>query len=193
MALWIFGPRWGITTPQAGMIGAVALMLPGIRVLTWERALASVRWNVIILFGVSLALANALEKSGAGTWLTDATLQVIDRPSPVTAVVLLAPLVMLIRVGFVNNLGMIAAGLPVAITLAKGWGLNPLWVGMVVVMTAGPWFLLPTQTPTGMITMGYEYYTMRDYMRSGVVASVVLLILTGLAAFFYWPLLGYNP
>lgn len=193
MALWIFGPRWGITTPQAGMIGAVALMLPGIRVLTWERALASVRWNVIILFGVSLALANALEKSGAGTWLTDATLQVIDRPSPVTAVVLLAPLVMLIRVGFVNNLGMIAAALPVAITLAKGWGLNPLWVGMVVVMTAGPGFLLPTQTPTGMITMGYEYYTMRDYMRSGVVASVVLLILTGLAAFFYWPLLGYNP
>ncbi|MGH8629249.1 MAG: SLC13 family permease, partial [Burkholderiales bacterium] len=35
MALWILGPRWGITTPQAGMIGAVALMLPGLRVLTW--------------------------------------------------------------------------------------------------------------------------------------------------------------
>jgi anion transporter len=193
MALWILGPRWGITTPQAGMIGAVALMLPGIRVLTWERALVSVRWNVIILFGVSLALANALEKSGAGKWLTDATLQVIDRPSPMSAVVFLAPLVMLIRVGFVNNLGMIAAGLPVAITLAKGWGLNPLWVGMIVVMTAGPGFLLPTQTPTGMITMGYEYYTIRDYMRSGIAASIVLLILTGLAAFFYWPLLGYRP
>jgi di/tricarboxylate transporter len=110
-----------------------------------------------------------------------------------SAVVFLAPLVMLIRVGFVNNLGMIAAGLPVAITLAKGWGLNPLWVGMIVVMTAGPGFLLPTQTPTGMITMGYEYYTIRDYMRSGIAASIVLLILTGLAAFFYWPLLGYRP
>lgn len=193
MALWLLGPRWGISTPQAAMIGAVALMLPGMRVLSWERALGSVRWNVIILFGVSLALATALEKSGAGKWLTDATLQIIDRPSPAAAVALLAPLVMLIRIGFVNNLGMIAAGLPVAITLAKGWGLNPVWVGMVVVMTAAPGFLLPTQTPTGMITMGYEYYTIRDYMRSGAAASIALLVLTGVAAFFYWPLLGYRP
>ena len=38
-----------------------------------------------------------------------------------------------------------------------------------------------------------RFTTMRDYMRSGVVASVVLLMLTGIAAFFYWPLLGYRP
>jgi len=62
-----------------------------------------------------------------------------------------------------------------------------------VVMTAGPGFLLPTQTPTGMITIGYEYYTIRDYMRAGLPASLVLLALTWFAAFFYWPMLGYRP
>ncbi|HEV8354707.1 MAG TPA: DASS family sodium-coupled anion symporter [bacterium] len=193
LALWILGPRLGVSTPQAGMLGAIALMLPGIRVLSWERALDAVRWNVIILFGVSLALASALERSGAGRWLTDVTLRVLHQPSPVAAALVLAPLVMLVRVGFVNNLGMIAAGLPLAITLARGWGLNPVWIGMVVVLTAGPGFVLPTQTPTGMITMGYEHYRIRDYMRTGAVASIVLLILTWLAAFLYWPLLGYRP
>jgi sodium-dependent dicarboxylate transporter 2/3/5 len=108
-------------------------------------------------------------------------------------VLVLAPLVILIRVGFVNNLGMIAATLPLAFTLARGWGLNPVWVGMVVVLTAGPGFLLPTQTPTGMITLGTEYYAIGDYLRSGVPASVVLLLLTWLAALVYWPLLGYRP
>lgn len=191
--LWVFGPRWSITTPQAGMIGAIALLMPGVRVLSWERAMAAVRWNVIILFGVSLALAGALERSGAGAWLTAGTLGIVARPSPVAVAIVVAPVVLLIRIGFVNNLGMIAAALPLAFTLAKGWGLNPLWTGMVVVMTAGPGFLLPTQTPTGMITLGYEYYTIRDYMRSGVPASLVLLALTWLAAFFYWPLLGYRP
>jgi len=191
--LWVIGPRWGITTPQAGMIGTILLLLPGLRVLTWERAMAAIRWNVIILFGISLALADALERSGAGAWLTAGTLRIVEQPSPMAVVAVISPLVLLIRIGFVNNLGMIAAGLPLAFTLAKGWGLDPLWTGMVVVMTAGPGFLLPTQTPTGMITVGYEYYTIRDYLRSGIPASIVLLALTWLAALFYWPLLGYRP
>ncbi len=60
-------------------------------------------------------------------------------------------------------------------------------------MTAAPGFLLPTQTPTGMITVGYEHHTIRDYLRAGIPASVVLLGLTWLAALLYWPLLGYRP
>lgn len=191
--LWVAGPRWGITTPQAGMIGALVLLLPGVRVVPWDRAMAAIRWNVIILFGISLALAHGLERSGAGSWLTGTTLQVFARPSPMAVAAVIAPLVLLVRVGFVNNLGLIAAGLPLTFTLARGWGLDPLWTGMVVVMTAGPGFLLPTQTPTGMITVGYEYYTIRDYLRAGIPASLVLLALTWLASLVYWPLLGYRP
>lgn len=193
LALWVVGPRVSITTPQAGMLGALVLMLPGFRLLSWDRAVAAVRWNVVMLFGVSLALATALERSGAGKWLIDTTLSMVERPSALAVVAVLAPLVMLIRIGFVNNLGMIAVALPLVFTLAKGWGLNPGWVGMVVVLTAGPGFLLPTQTPTGVITLGYEYYTIRDYMRLGLPASIVLLLLTWAAALFYWPLLGYRP
>ena len=191
--LWIFGPRWGITTSQAATMGMLLLLLPGLRVLPWERAVEAIRWNVIILFAISLALAAALERSGAGAWLTDQTLSLLRRPSPGALVLVLAPLIVLVRVGFVNNLGMIAATLPVAFTLARGWGLNQVWVGMIVVITAGPGFLLPTQTPTGMITLGYEYYTIRDYLRSGVPATIVLLLLTLVAALLYWPLLGYRP
>ena len=60
-------------------------------------------------------------------------------------------------------------------------------------MTAGPGFLLPTQTPASMITLGYEYYTTRDYIRSGIPMSILLVLLAWAAALFYWPLLGYRP
>lgn len=193
LALWVFGPRWNITAAQAGMAGALLLLLPGLRVLTWERALAAVRWNVIILFGVSLALAEALDRSGASRWLTTGALAAVPRPTPAAAALVLTPLVVVARIGFVNNLGMIAAGLPLAFTLARGWGLNPLWVGMMMVMAAGPGFVLPTQTPTGVITAGYQLYTLRDHMRAGTLASVILVILTWCAALVYWPLLGYRP
>ncbi|MGH2625260.1 MAG: anion permease [Anaerolineales bacterium] len=140
-----------------------------------------------------MAVADALERTGAGIWLANATLGQLQRPSPLAVVVMLTPLIMLIRIGFVNNLGMIAAALPLAFTLARGWSLNPVWVGMAVVLTAGPGFLLPTQTPAGMVTYGFEAYTMRDYLRSGIPASIVLLLLTWLAALFYWPMFGYRP
>ncbi len=78
--LWIFGPRWNITTAQAGMMGAMVLLLPGVRLLGWDRALAAVKWNVIILFAVSLSLANTLERSGAGAWLTGSALGLFARP-----------------------------------------------------------------------------------------------------------------
>ncbi len=109
-------------------MGAMVLLLPGVRLLGWDRALAAVKWNVIILFAVSLSLANTLEKSGAGAWLTGSALGLIARPSPLAMALIVTPVVLLIRIGFVNNLGMIAAGLPLAFTLAKGWGLSPLWV-----------------------------------------------------------------
>lgn len=192
-ALWILGPRWGITTAQAGMLGALALLLPGVRLLNWNRALEAVKWDVIILFAMSLSLAEALERSGAGRWLTAATLSLVNRPSPFVAVLILVPMIILGRIGFVNNLGMIAAVMPVAFTLAKGWGLDPRWVGMIIVMTAGPGFLLPTQTPTGMITLGYQYHDTRDYVRSGLPTTVLLVVLTAVAALVYWPLLGYRP
>lgn len=142
--LWIAGPRWEITTAQAGLLGALVLLLPGVRLLTWERALDAVRWNVVVLFAASLALADALDGSGAAAWLAGSTLTLVARPSPLALTLILVPAIMLLRVGFVNNLGMIAVGLPLAFTLAKGWGVNPAWVGMIVVVTAGPGFLLPT-------------------------------------------------
>ncbi|MDR7480963.1 MAG: DASS family sodium-coupled anion symporter [Armatimonadota bacterium] len=191
--LWIVGPRWQITTAQAGLLGALTLVLPGMRVLSWERALGAVKWNVVILFAVSLTLARALESSGAGAWLAASALGLLARPSPAAVLAVLAPLIVLLRVGFVNNLGMIALGLPLAFALARGWGLDPVWVGLIVVMTAGPGFLLPTQTPTGMITIGYEYYTTRDYLRSGLPASLALLVLVAVCALAYWPLLGWRP
>jgi sodium-dependent dicarboxylate transporter 2/3/5 len=191
--LWIFGPRWEITTAQAGTLGALVLMLPGVRLLTWDRGLAAVKWNVVILFAVSLTIAGALERTGAGPWLTTGAIGVLRHPSPLAAALVLAPLIVLMRIGFVNNLGMTAAGLPLAFTLARGWELNPVWVGMLVVLTAGPGFILPTQTPTAMITLGYEYHTTRDYVRSGLPISLLLIALTWTAALFYWPLLGYRP
>jgi di/tricarboxylate transporter len=64
---------------------------------------------------------------------------------------------------------------------------------MLLVLTGSPGFLLPTQTPTGMITLGYEFHDGRDYLRSGLPTSLLLIALAMFVAFVYWPLLGYYP
>jgi di/tricarboxylate transporter len=137
-------------------------------------------------------LANALEASGASRWLAGAAVGALGHPSPVVVALTVSLFAVVLRVGFVNNLGMIAATLPLIFTLAKAWNLNPQWLGMLLVLTGSPGFLLPTQTPSGMITLGYEFHDSRDYLRPGLPASLLLIGLAMLVAFMYWPLLGYH-
>jgi sodium-dependent dicarboxylate transporter 2/3/5 len=192
-ALWLIGGRAGISTAQAGVLGALALVTPGLGVLPWERGLAAIKWNIVILFAVSLSLANALESSGASRWLAAAALGALGSPSPAVVALTVSLFAVMLRVGFVNNLGMIAASLPLVFTLAKAWSLNAQWLGMLLLLTGSPGFLLPTQTPSGMITLGYAFHDGRDYLRSGLPTSLFLIGLAMLAAFIYWPLLGYHP
>lgn len=35
----------------------LVLLLPGVRLLPWERALAAIRWNVLMLFAIALTVA----------------------------------------------------------------------------------------------------------------------------------------
>jgi anion transporter len=191
--LWLVGPRIGISTAQAGVLGALVLVTPGVGAVRWERGLEAIKWNIVILFAVSLSLANALESSGASRWLATSALGALGSPSPAIAALTVSLFAVVLRVGFVNNLGMIAASLPLIFTLAKAWGLSAQWLGMLLVLTGSPGFLLPTQTPTGMITLGYEFHDGRDYLRSGLPTSLLLIALAMFVAFVYWPLLGYHP
>lgn len=77
----IFEKQIGVKLHVSASVGAIILILTG--VISEKEALRSIDLKTVFLFGGSLALASALETTGAGTLVADAIIHALgDTPSP---------------------------------------------------------------------------------------------------------------
>ncbi len=183
---WVSRPliEWSvpmIAMSDAGiaMIAALALfMMPdghGGRVLDWDTA-ASLRWDVLILFGGGLALASVMHQSGLADWIGARVHLVSDWPR---FAVLLLIAVLIVYVGeLASNTAMAAIFLPIAGAVATGIGTDPITFTLPIAMAASIGFMLPVATPPNAIVFAHPAVTRSDMLRAGAPLDVVALFIT---------------
>lgn len=190
--LWMTGSLHHLPVALTGVLVVTLLFIPGIQLLTWKEAMRKVDWGVPLLFAAGFALADALHAGGVVKWASAAAANVLaGLPAALLAAAMMAAFI-LIRIGFTNYTAMVASLLPVALTFAAGSSLNPLWLGMLCVVASSIGYFIPTQSAGSMTTFAMGYYSGKEYLVIGSVITVFMLILTLLAAFFYWPILGLS-
>lgn len=190
--LWMTGSLHHLPIALTGVLVVTLLFIPGIQLLTWKEAMGKVDWGVPLLFAAGFALADALNESGVVRWASGlATSLLADLPAAILAAAMMTAFI-LIRIGFTNYTAMVASLLPVALTFAAGSELNPLWLGMLCVAASSIGYFIPTQSAGSMTTFAMGYYTGKDYLVVGSWITLLLFLVTMLAAFFYWPLLGLS-
>jgi sodium-dependent dicarboxylate transporter 2/3/5 len=196
--LWILRPllpeRLGVIgLSDAGIaIGAsvILFMLPahfsdGHALLTWED-LGALRWDVLILFGGGLALADAIRTSGLADWIGSGTSQLSDLPF---AVLVLTMMVVVVYLGeLASNTAMAAVFLPVAAAAAAGLGAPPLELILPVALAASLGFMLPVATPPNAIVYGSGAVTARQMLRAGAVLDVISIALVFIFALTLGPI-----
>ncbi len=174
----------------AELLMATVLFLPGIALLKWSDAQKDVPWGTLVLYGSSLALAMALQQNKVVDWVAHGVLAVIGRPEPVWAAVMIFVLGVLVRLGMTNMTGVVATLFPLTVALAPAIGINPVWLGMVCVISSGMAGFFPSQSVSSILTYGFGYYSTADMTRSGMVMALATLAALLAAALFYWPLVG---
>lgn len=190
---WTTGHLHGLATEQVCLLAMVLMFLPPWPALSFEEGLRRVAWSTVVLFGASISLAVALDRSQ----LTDVLIREIQAAVPdgwpPLAVGLLAMLVVAgVRLGFPNTIGMIATVLPAAVVVAGSLGLNPVWLGMLAIH-ASQILLIPVQSPTSMTLYSAGYFSVPEMLRAGLIVAAVLIGVTLLFAQVYWPLVGVAP
>ena len=119
----IFEKQIGIKLNITGCIGALALILTG--VISEKDALKSIDLKTIFLFGGTLSLASALDKTGAGAEVANIVIGALgENPSPyvLTLVVFLLCCVM---TNFMSNTATTALMVPICLSIAQGMGADP--------------------------------------------------------------------
>ena len=178
-------------------ITAVALMfLPGIGILTWKEAQPKIPWGTVVLFGVGISLGTALLQTKGATWLADIVVAEFGLKNA-TALFILATMslfLVVIHLGFASATALASAMIPIVIAVLKSVatpGINVIGMTMLLQFVVSFGFILVVNSPQNMVAYGTDTFSARDFVRTGLVLTVIALALVMLLGATYWRWLGY--
>lgn len=182
---WVFfGRQLGLAA--IAILGTAVLFT--FRVVSWQTIEEYVNWGIIIMYGCSIALASAMEKTGAALWLANKGLTAF--PMSPFVIVALISLVAILLTECISNAAVIAILMPIGLSLATGLGIDPRVMTLSIALPAGLAYCLPMGTPATAIAFGSGYLKSRDMIVPGVVVMGISWLLFLGSAWFIWPLLG---
>jgi len=178
-------------------ITAVALMfMPGFGILTWKDAQARIPWGTVILFGVGISLGTALLQTNAATWLANIAVAEFGLKDATVLFILgaMSLFLVVIHLGFASATALASAMIPIVIAVLKSVatpGINIIGMTMLLQFVVSFGFILVVNAPQNMVAYGTETFTARDFVRTGLVLTVIALALVMVLGATYWQWLGY--
>ena len=183
----IFEDKIGIKIQVSACIGAIILVLTG--VISEKEALKSIDLKVVLLFGGSLALAKALEITGAGSLIADVIVGALGKnPNPMILLVVIF-VVGCVLTNFMSNTATTALMVPIATSLAQSLGADPRSMIIATVIACSCAYATPIGMPANTMVVGLGGYKFRDYVKAGLpliaVSFVICIILLPILFPFY--------
>ncbi len=183
----IFEKQIGISIQVSACIGACVLVLSG--VISEKAALKSIDLKVVLLFGGSLALAEALDSTGAGILIADKIVGLLGKnPNPLILLFVIF-LVTSVLTNFMSNTATTALMMPIAVSIANSLGADPRSVVIATVIAGSCAYATPIGMPANTMVVGLGGYKFKDYVKAGLplilVSFAVCMILLPILFPFY--------
>ena len=151
--------------------------------------LEDIPWNIILLFGGAMSIGFCLWDTGAAKWLAVNWLAMFKEASWFVFVMSIAFFVMMMT-NFIMNVAAIAISLPVALVIAPYLHVAPEVILFASLVVAGMPFLLLVGAAPNAIAYDSKQFSTGEFFLYGIPASILLMIVTGLAVYVIWPLMG---
>jgi sodium-dependent dicarboxylate transporter 2/3/5 len=194
---WIFRPVLsdvipGLSDTSIAVIAALTLFfLPsGVKegedrfLLDW-RYCKELPWEVLILFGGGLSLANMMADSGLSAWIGEST-KFLSFVHPFVFMLVSTGCIILLT-EITSNSATAAAFVPIFSSVAIGIDKHPLLLTIPIVLGASAAFMLPVATPPNAIVYGTGRVPIHEMIRSGFWLVVTFTIVITLLSWFLVP------
>lgn len=191
--LWTFGPMLrGLEIggmkpfkPMSDTIiamaaGIILFIIPvdakkGIHALDWSSAAKGVSWDVLLLFGGGLAMAAAIQRTGAAEAVGAAAVSLAGMPEwvivgGVTTLACFAS-------EFTSNTALAATMMPLVAAIADSIGadVQALLVGATMATSCA--FMMPVGTPPNAMVFGTGRIKIGDMLRAGIWLNILAVII----------------
>lgn len=195
---WIFRPLLsdfipGLSDTGIAVISALLLFFipSGVKegedkfLLDW-RYCKELPWEVLILFGGGLSLANMMGESGLSAWIGESTRFLSFIHPFLFLTIITAAIVFLTEI--TSNSATAAAFVPIFSSVAFGLGLHPLALTVPLVIGASAAFMLPVATPPNAIVYATGRVPISEMIKAGFWLNWTMIFLITILCWFLMPL-----
>jgi solute carrier family 13 (sodium-dependent dicarboxylate transporter), member 2/3/5 len=202
--LWLTDAVHHLDPALPALLALVALLTPGLGPLVWSDLDRGVGWANFFVIGASISLAQALGDSGAAAWLARGLVGGLpglgsahgpgDLPAlsahAWASVALLMLGATLLRAVVPNISGFLALAIPIAMSVGREVGLNPLIAALVVMMTGDAVLYYPAQSASALVIHERGHVSAGEILRFGLWMTALAYVVILLVAVPYWGLMG---
>ncbi len=190
--MWFSDFAHGLHPAVPALIALAVILMPGVGMLSWRDFESNVGWSNFFVIATSLSLAHALVTSGAAAWFSSTLVGGLGvmTGQPLLALLALCVSFAVVRLVVPNIAGYLALVIPVAMAAAGDLGLNPLVVGMVVVVVGDSLVYYPAASSSSVFIYERAEIEAATVFRLALAMAVVAIGVVFLVAVPYWGLVG---
>lgn len=154
------------------------------------RAIKSLPWDAILLFGGGFAIADGFTRSGLTKYFAD---QFVSLGSfNIIVSIILVTLFVSFVTELVSNIATVQMFLPVISAYAISQGIHPLILMLPATLISGMAFLMPIGTPPNAVIFGSGRIKVADMIKYGWIVKLVSIIVVVLFVFLFFELFDAN-
>ncbi|HKK99777.1 MAG TPA: SLC13 family permease [Desulfotignum sp.] len=185
--LWFMGDLtgWHYSVPAAFAI--LGFCGPGW--ITFRTICDKFPWESWIVFGAGVSLGVAMLDSGAGRYLAEVCLPLLDG-KPEFIVYYGMSFFGSFLSSLMSNSAAVALMLPITLPMAELMEMSPKSVAMMAPMTTS-FIMLVIGCPPTIIAYSTGYFSQVDFMKIAIPWCLVLLVVCVISMLVYWPLIGF--
>lgn len=180
----ILSPLLHIDNSFNSLVAIFAIFLIYVtKVLTWDKILKSINWEILLLFGGGLTLGFIIEESGLGEILIGKISGLINLV-PIYVFLLAIVIFSIVLTEFMSNTASAAMMLPLLFSLATQLEINPVVLLLPATIAASFGFMMPAGTPPNAMIFSSGYVPQKDMLKAGLIVNVLVALIV--TTYFYF-------
>ncbi len=190
------GVLHSVDTTSSTLVAIALMLMPRLGVMSWKESQKGFPWGTVVLFAIGIAMGAALLKTQAAPWLAKLIVDNLGLTNATAFAIfmLMSLFLIVIHLGFASATGLASTMIPIIISVLQAVqtpGINPIGMTMLLQFVVSFGFILPVNSPQGMLAYGTDTFDIKDYVRTGIVLTLAATVLLVIFALTYWPMMGY--
>ena len=184
--LWFLGDLTGWHVSVVAMLAMIGFCAPGW--ISFKTICDKFPWESWIVFGAGVSLGMAMLNTGAGLFLAESFLPLLDGKNQWVQFYGFGLFGSFLS-SLMSNSAAVALMLPITLPMADMIGLSPKMVALLAPMTTS-FIMLVIGCPPTIIAYSAGYFTQLEFIKVAVPWCLMLLAVCVTSVLFYWPLIG---